>query len=577
MNDLRQARFLARASRIAFATLALVAWAGPSHGGTRHVVVEFAADSGSVVTGAGDAWTTNTSATDCNPATTPPVAVSCGIDFTNAPSTGNTTAAIDMGFSINIGGTATRTLYIDRFGFVTFKPTSGDGSFTFTGDLAGLQALLVDGSNNPVPFVAPFYANLAIPDQVSGSFAPFAGGASYFRGSGDPIPPYNVSEELPAFAVTWFNDTGSGAPAIAAQMVIYQKNAAGDFYLALRYGQSDSDPPYDISGTSALPAIAGFSLSSTPSDQLSLAGPLPDANGYFYEFDNGHLATSAALALACPSSTAQTGVAYNSTLAASGGASPYAYAVTVGSLPAGLTLAAGTGAISGTPTAGGVAGFTGTVTDSATPTAGTASQSCTITVNQAPAITSSATASFALGAPVAFTVTATGFPAPTFAATGLPAGLVLASNGVLSGTPTASGTYTATVTARNGVAPDAVQSLVVRVNAAAALTISPAALNFGTVTQYSVTSKPVTLTNGGSAAISIGSVSIVRSGTSPARDFVSASLCGSTLAPGKQCRIYVTLLAVDPGVLSARLRISDSAAGSPQQVPLSATVVKRRR
>jgi hypothetical protein len=46
------------------------------------------------------------------------------------------------------------------------------------------------------------------------------------------------------------------------------------------------------------------------------------------------------------------GTSYSQTLSASGGVSPYGtWTITSGTLPAGLTLNAGTGVISGTPTA----------------------------------------------------------------------------------------------------------------------------------------------------------------------------------------------------------------------------------
>ena len=62
------------------------------------------------------------------------------------------------------------------------------------------------------------------------------------------------------------------------------------------------------------------------------------------------------------------GVAYAQTVSASGGTAPYTFAVSSGSLPPGLTLAAGTGAISGTPTAGGSYSFTVSLKDSTTGT-----------------------------------------------------------------------------------------------------------------------------------------------------------------------------------------------------------------
>lgn len=57
------------------------------------------------------------------------------------------------------------------------------------------------------------------------------------------------------------------------------------------------------------------------------------------------------------------GLPYSATVTASGGTAPYTYAVTAGSLPAGVALDPNTGAISGTPTAGGTFSVTITATD----------------------------------------------------------------------------------------------------------------------------------------------------------------------------------------------------------------------
>ncbi len=64
----------------------------------------------------------------------------------------------------------------------------------------------------------------------------------------------------------------------------------------------------------------------------------------------------------------QVGTAYSATLAASGGTTPYSWSLTSGTLPAGLTLNAATGAITGTPTAtaNGIS-LTFKVTDSSSP------------------------------------------------------------------------------------------------------------------------------------------------------------------------------------------------------------------
>ena len=64
--------------------------------------------------------------------------------------------------------------------------------------------------------------------------------------------------------------------------------------------------------------------------------------------------------------------AYSQTVTASGGSSPYTFAVTAGSLPTGLSLNTSTGDITGTPTATGTFNFTITATDSLACTGSTA-------------------------------------------------------------------------------------------------------------------------------------------------------------------------------------------------------------
>ena len=92
--------------------------------------------------------------------------------------------------------------------------------------------------------------------------------------------------------------------------------------------------------------------------------------------------TTAPLAITTTSlSNATVGTAYSATVTASGGTTPYSWAVTSGAFPAGLALNASTGAITGTPTAAAVTRtFTVKVTDSASPAA-SATQLLTISIN----------------------------------------------------------------------------------------------------------------------------------------------------------------------------------------------------
>jgi hypothetical protein len=76
---------------------------------------------------------------------------------------------------------------------------------------------------------------------------------------------------------------------------------------------------------------------------------------------------------------AKVGTAYSTRVAASGGVPPYSWRLSLGSLPAGLTLSH-SGSISGKPTAKGTSSFRVLVTDSAHP-ADTQSKAFSITVS----------------------------------------------------------------------------------------------------------------------------------------------------------------------------------------------------
>jgi hypothetical protein len=95
-----------------------------------------------------------------------------------------------------------------------------------------------------------------------------------------------------------------------------------------------------------------------------------------------------------------------------------------------------------------------------------ATQNFTLTVNEAPSISSANSTTFTEGNFGSFNVTADGFPAPTFGATGtLPSAVTFAPSGLLSGTPDAgtAGSYPLQITAANGVGSDDVESFTLTV------------------------------------------------------------------------------------------------------------------
>jgi hypothetical protein len=183
-------------------------------------------------------------------------------------------------------------------------------------------------------------------------------------------------------------------------------------------------------------------------------------------------------------------------------------------------------------------------------------------------------------------------------ATAINSGQTLASSALSGGTvvstitgATVPGTFTFTnpATAPNGTASQSVTftpmdatdylgtttSVPVTVTPVPIANVSPTSINFGTSIYFgSILTHSVTITNTGSAAMTISDpfISIVKGGDSS--EFVSVSLCPKSLAVGKSCIMEVIFLAgpfYTPQ--TATLQINDNAAGSPQTVMLSATVI----
>ena len=180
------------------------------------------------------------------------------------------------------------------------------------------------------------------------------------------------------------------------------------------------------------------------------------------------------------------GVPYSQTLAASGGVPPYAWQLSTGNTPGGLTLNQYSGTISGTPATAGSFTFQVKVYDSQQASA-TGSFTIRIAAGAFTITTSSLPAGTVGTAYTATTLAATGGTPPyTWSASGLPSGLSISSAGVISGTPTAAGSFSVTVQATDSAQLTATKAYSVTV--AAALTITTATLPGGTVgTPYSQT------------------------------------------------------------------------------------------
>jgi hypothetical protein len=225
---------------------------------------------------------------------------------------------------------------------------------------------------------------------------------------------------------------------------------------------SNGTAPYGFTVTAgALPAGLALSTGGTLSGTPTAAGTF---NFTITATDAASNSGSRAYTLAVGAPTVSiapaslpggsAGTAYSQALTASGGNAPYAFTVSAGALPAGLTLS-GAGLLSGTPTVAGTFNVTVTATDSTTGTAGTASRAYTLVLTPPNIVVNQQTLPTTfIGQPYSVTLTSSGGTAPyTYAVTAgtLPPGLTLTSAGVLSGTPTAFGTFTFTVTSTDAL------------------------------------------------------------------------------------------------------------------------------
>jgi hypothetical protein len=234
-----------------------------------------------------------------------------------------------------------------------------------------------------------------------------------------------------------FAATGSPAPTFAV--------TAGTLPVGLTL-----TPAGLLSGT---PTAAGGPFGVTVSADNGVGSPASAA----FSLTVSPALSAPAITGGLPPGVLTVGAPYSFQFAATGYPAP-TFAVTAGSLQAGLTLSPA-GLLSGTPTA---AGGPFAVTVSADNGVGSpASVTFLLTISpapSAPAITGGTPpGDLTVGVPYSFQFSATGTPAPSFsvAAGTLPAGLTLTPAGLLSGIPTAAGTFAVAVAAGNGVAPAA--------------------------------------------------------------------------------------------------------------------------
>ncbi len=167
----------------------------------------------------------------------------------------------------------------------------------------------------------------------------------------------------------------------------------------------------------------------------------------------------------------------------------------------------------------------------------------------------------------------------TLSASGLPSGVTAGFSPNPTST-TSTLTLTASATATPGTATVTIKgtsasltssttvSLTVTTPTAPVVTLTPASLTYA-VRKIGTTSpgKLITLKNTGNATLNISNIGL-------SGDFAfltTTKPCGATLAAGKVCTMKVTFSPTQTGTRTGNVTITDNAANSPQQVPLTGT------
>ncbi|MCT8357430.1 putative Ig domain-containing protein [Xanthomonas citri pv. anacardii] len=287
-----------------------------------------------------------------------------------------------------------------------------------------------------------------------------------------------------------------------------------------------------LSGTATVEGTFNFTVQAT--DTNSFTG----TQAYTLTVAGPNLVLPAS---ALPAGTA--GQAYAAAITpATGGTAPYSYAVSAGTLPAGIALDPATGGLSGTPTAAGTFTFTLTVSDSTPSPAAQASRSYSLSIAAPQVVVAPTTLSGATrGTAYSQTLTASGGTAAyTYAITSgaLPAGITLASNGTLSGTATVEGTFNFTVQATDANSFTGTQAYSLTV-AGPNLVLPASALPAGTAGQaYAAAVTPAT---GGTAPYSYS----VTAGALPGGVVLDAATGGLSGTPTVSGTFTFTLTVTD--------------------------------
>ena len=276
------------------------------------------------------------------------------------------------------------------------------------------------------------------------------------------------------------------------------------------------------------------------------------------------------------------GVLYNQALTSVGGIAPLTWAITAGSLPAGVTLNTSTGVLNGTPTEAGLFTFTITVTDSSAPTPLTYSQHYTFTSEPPNIVVPLTLPQMTVGTYYQYSLAATGGTAPytyTLVSGNLPAGIYLNAGpaGLLSGTAITGGTYTFTIQTTDSSTAIAPFNAPFSVNTTYNITVGPVPSAFVSPTNIPFSTVP-TGSTGNAWTVTLnnttGTPMLITKWVLSDPDFTYNTTCpsaGGILYGNSTCNIYISFSPLTTGSFNGTLTIFDSAIQGSQTISLSGT------
>ena len=481
----------------------------------------------------------------------PPLAVANAVSATVAFNSSNNTITLNI-----TGGTAASVAVASGPSHgtatasgtsITYTPTtgySGSDSFTYTATNASgtSAAATVSVTVNPaVPVanavsatVAQDSSNNAITLNISGGAAAsvaVASGASHgtatASGTSISYTPTAGYTGADSFTYTATNVTGTSTAATVTITVSAAPPVANAVSATVAFDSSNNAITPNVTGGAATsvavasPPSHGTATASGTGITYTPTAGYAGSDSFTYTATNG-VGTSASatvtitvssptLAMSPASGALPAGTAtaiYSRPFAASGGTAPYSYALTAGSLPAGLSLNTSTGILSGTPTTAVSSSFTVTATDSSSsPGPYTVSGSYTLTVNPLPVGTltfATATAiSLSMGHTLSNSAISTlsggSYGAISYSSSDTTVATVNASTGVVTPVSVGTTTITAVQAAVPGVNGEATQTYTLTV-----IALPVGTLSFSTPGSASVTMGS-SLTNTATSTLSGGS------------------------------------------------------------------------